>query len=216
MSEKLGGTRDIGGGITMLSFGFVCSYVYNGDSRPICIDTGLKPQRMAQELHNCGLDAKDIEYVFLTHSDRDHAGGVSAFSDVKVFMSFAEDEMIDHKKPRFFGLIHNKRPACPVNYAADNDEITIGNTRVRCISTPGHTLGSMSFLVDGKYLFVGDALNLKDGEAVMDRSFLQMDRKLQEESIRKLAALDNIEMMMTAHTGFTEDFKKAMNRWRQS
>lgn len=216
MTDKKLGTRDIGSNITVLSYGFVCSYLYKGHSNPICVDAGLNVKKVKQEFEKSGLNTGDVEAVFLTHSDRDHAGGISAFPDAKVFMSFEEDQMIYRKKARFFGLTHNKRPGCTVNYTVDNDEITIGDTKIKCISTPGHTLGSMSFLVDEKYLFVGDALNLKDGEAVMDRRVLQMDRKLQEESIRKLAGLDGIELMLTAHTGFTDDFNKAMNRWKQS
>lgn len=214
MSARKEHTRAIGNGITVLSFGFVCAYIYKGDSKTICIDAGLDANRMRRELADCSLGTRDIDAVFLTHSDRDHAGGLPAFPDTKVFMSVDEAEMIQQKKARFFGLIHNKMPGRKLDYVADGDEIEVGGIRVKCISTPGHTLGSMSFLIDGKYLFVGDALNLKEGGAVMDRRLLQMDRRLQEKSIRTLAKLGDIEMMFTAHTGFTDDFGKAMGKWK--
>lgn len=42
----------------------------------------------------------------------------------------------------------------------DNDEITIGNIsiNIHALYSPGHTIGSTSFVVDGKYLLTGDIL----------------------------------------------------------
>ncbi len=75
---------------------------------------------------------------------------------------------------------------------------------------------SMYIYKSGKKAICIDAgLNEKKGP-VMDRRFLQMDRKLQRESIKKLARLNNIDMLLTAHTGFTYDFDKAIAEWRQS
>jgi glyoxylase-like metal-dependent hydrolase (beta-lactamase superfamily II) len=209
-------SESVNNNITKISFGFVSMYVYKGSSATICIDTGLNVKGIQEEFRICGLNARDISAVFLTHSDRDHAGGVEAFTKAEVFMSFEEEEMIDRGDARFFNLIHNKKPRCMLSFLRDNDKIAEEDIAIKCISTPGHTLGSMSFLVDEKYLFVGDALNLKNGKAVMDRGFLQMDKKLQEESIRKLAKLNNIKMLLTAHTGFTDDFEKTMSEWRQA
>ena len=42
----------------------------------------------------------------------------------------------------------------------DNDEMTIGNIsiNIHALYSPGHTIGSTSFVVDGKYLLTGDIL----------------------------------------------------------
>lgn len=215
MAEKRGPGESINNNITRVNCDFVSMYVYRRGSSAMCIDAGLNQKKVKEGFADCGLKPGDIDAVFLTHADRDHTGGIKVFTGAKVFMSFEEGEMIHRGTARFFRSIHNREPECTLNYLRDNDEIAIGDLHVKCLSTPGHTLGSMSFLVDEKYLFVGDILNLKKGKAVMDRGFLQMDKALQKESIKRLSRLNNIEILLTAHTGFTHDFGKPMNGWRQ-
>lgn len=202
------------GNITRLNLGFVSFYAYKGESASVCIDTGLSPKKAREEFDKHGLRTDEIDAVFLTHSDRDHTGGVEAFPKATVYMSFDEGEMLYRPQARFFGIIHNKKPKCKLNFLGDGEEITVGDVTVKCISTPGHTMGSVSYLVNGRHLFVGDALNLKDGRAVTDRGFLQMNRRMQADSIRKLAQLNNIDTLLTAHTGFTNEFDIAMSGWK--
>jgi glyoxylase-like metal-dependent hydrolase (beta-lactamase superfamily II) len=40
----------------------------------------------------------------------------------------------------------------------DGDSISFGNKQLRVVHTPGHTSGSMSFVIDDKYIFSGDIL----------------------------------------------------------
>lgn len=40
-----------------------------------------------------------------------------------------------------------------------------------------------------------------------------MDTTTQKESIKKLAKLKDIEMMFTAHSGYTDNFTDAMKPW---
>ena len=79
---------------------------------------------------------------------------------------------------------------------------------------PGHTAGSISYLVNGVILFVGDTFKLVDGKVRSLRSYINMDTRDQEESIRKLAALENIQMALTAHWGYTREFDQAIGEWR--
>ncbi len=41
---------------------------------------------------------------------------------------------------------------------ADGQSIPVGDSRIAVIHSPGHTPGSTSFLLDGKYLFTGDTI----------------------------------------------------------
>lgn len=45
-----------------------------------------------------------------------------------------------------------------VNFLDDGDEILFGKSKLRAIHTPGHTPGSLSYVVDEKYVFTGDIL----------------------------------------------------------
>ena len=76
----------------------------------------------------------------------------------------------------------------------------------------------MSYLINDSILVVGDALTLKRGKVrpisrLQLRSLLSMDPTAQTESIKKLATLANISVMVTGHSGFTTDFKYAMDKW---
>ena len=42
-------------------------------------------------------------------------------------------------------------------FVKDGDEFTIGNTKIKALTTPGHTEGGMCYLVEDK-LFSGDTL----------------------------------------------------------
>ncbi len=214
MSEKKQLVEKVTDNITRLNLGFVSMYVYQDDSNVICIDTGINPKKVQAAFAELKIDVRDVGAVFLTHSDRDHIGGISAPPKAKVFISLEEEQMINGKTVRFFKFVHNKKPQCGLTYLKDDETVNIGKTTLKAVSTPGHTLGSMSFILNGKYLFVGDALNLKEGKVVMDRAFLQMSKSLQEKSIRKLAKLEGISTIFTAHSGYTNDFDRAMDGWK--
>ncbi|MCG6145959.1 MBL fold metallo-hydrolase [Leptospira bandrabouensis] len=47
---------------------------------------------------------------------------------------------------------------CASKFLKDGDVFTVGNLKFQVIHTPGHTPCSISLLLNGKYLFTGDAL----------------------------------------------------------
>jgi len=76
----------------------------------------------------------------------------------------------------------------------------------------------MSYLVNDSILFVGDTLWPKEGKVhpflKHPRDPVNMDIDKETESVKKLAQLKNISLMVTAHTGFTTDFESAMSSWQ--
>jgi glyoxylase-like metal-dependent hydrolase (beta-lactamase superfamily II) len=97
---------------------------------------------------------------------------------------------------------------------SDNDSLWINNLKVKCISLPGHTLGSMGFIIDGKYLFSGDAFRIKNGKIATPKllKFLIMDLNEMKESIEKVSKLKGIKYIFTSHSGFTADFAFAVSK----
>lgn len=215
MPDKIQPTKEISQGLFLLNLGFVSSYLVRAGDFLIAMDAGMKPGKIISEMKKLGLDPAKVQYVFFTHSDRDHVGGAAAFNHAKAFISEEEVAMMNHSTPRFLGRGYNNPLPFPYETLKDDQELKFGDTLIKCISTPGHTTGSMSFLINGAILIVGDELNLKNGEAVLDRSILGIDNYKRLESIHKLAKLSFVKVICPAHSGYSEDFEQAIKNWRE-
>jgi hydroxyacylglutathione hydrolase len=97
---------------------------------------------------------------------------------------------------------------------SDSQIVYISNMRIQGISTPGHTPGSMCYLIEKKYLFVGDALSLKSGKADKFNEFFNMDTETQLKSIKKLSGLSGVDHIFTSHYGFSSDFSNVFKEWK--
>ena len=214
MADKVPRSAQIAPGLSIIGFGFVAMYVLDAGECLMAFDTGMRPAALVSEFARLGLDPARVGHVLLTHTDADHTGGLSALPGARVSLSKDEVPMVSRATARFFGFIYNRPIARPCETLSDSRELSIGNARIRCLSTPGHTAGSMSFLVNGEILIVGDILNLDKGKAVMDRAAINMDSVKRRASILKLARLDGISLLCTMHSGYSADFAAAMQDWR--
>ena len=194
--------------------GTVNFFIYKDGQQLLCIDTGFGRQIILRELSRLGLDPRSVTHLFLTHSDFDHAGGLDLFANAQVYLSDAEQPLVSGRQARMLGLFYNARLRRPSHLLNDDDLILAGATRVRAIATPGHTPGSLSYLLNENLLFIGDAFKLTEGRVYPKRAYITMDMQQQENSIRKLAALENIRLACTAHNGCTTEFESAMQSWR--
>lgn len=93
-----------------------------------------------------GFDPKDIRYILITHAHHDHSDATEALKALcgaTVCLSRADKPLLD-------GEIYHYplRPFTPDLFLEDGDEIVLGNTRIKCLLTPGHTDGTMSFFFD--------------------------------------------------------------------
>jgi glyoxylase-like metal-dependent hydrolase (beta-lactamase superfamily II) len=131
-----------------------------------------------------------------------------------MYLPAAEEQMITGQTARLWGFIYNARIRRPYQLLNNLDEIDAGSIKVKAISTPGHTPGSMSYLVNQSILFSGDTFKLVDNRVCLLRRYINMDMVQQEKSIRKLAKLDDIQLACTAHWGCTNKFSEAMNSWK--
>lgn len=103
----------------------------------------------------------DLEYILLTHGHFDHIGGVADVKekyDCKVAVSKEDEPMLTssrHSLAAFCGAFHKNAQSDLT--LADGDVITLGDTEIKVLSTPGHTKGGLCFVVDD-CLFSGDTL----------------------------------------------------------
>ena len=100
--------------------------------------------------------------VLLTHGHFDHILWVEKFKEVFGIDAYVSEDDIPQVKATpdmiqmFTGL---KVPQITGidKFVKDGDEFTIGNTKIKALTTPGHTEGGMCYLVEDK-LFSGDTL----------------------------------------------------------
>jgi glyoxylase-like metal-dependent hydrolase (beta-lactamase superfamily II) len=198
-------------GFYALNHGFVASYVLDAGESLVAFDTGLSPGILKKAMTKLGLGNKRVAAVFYTHADPDHVGGAAFFAGAKAYISKDELAIIDGEVPRHFGFLRGKGLPFPFDTLEDGQTLRVGTATIRCIATPGHTPGSMSFLVNDSILVVGDELNMKNGVAVLDRNFISMDNAERKRSFEKIKTLDNVTLLCPAHSGCATDFSKAFS-----
>jgi len=84
-----------------------------------------------------------ITHIIDTHQHADHVSAAQQLSEL------SEAPMYESKLEKW------DRQA---NFLEDDQVISFGTSKLRVIHTPGHTPGSLSYVVDEKYVFTGDIL----------------------------------------------------------
>ena len=122
-------------------------YILNDNGALALVDCGIFTRRVREAIAEQG---GDLRYILLTHSHFDHVQGVAsakaAYPQAQVCIG--EGDIPSLKKP------------FPVDLALkDGDLISLGNSTLRVISTPGHTRGGVCYLAGTeRLLFTGDTL----------------------------------------------------------
>jgi glyoxylase-like metal-dependent hydrolase (beta-lactamase superfamily II) len=206
-------TGEIAPGIYCIKDNFVNMYLIKVADKYIAIDAGIDSKVVTGEMAKLHVNEQDVVAVLLTHTDNDHVGALKLFNSAKIYISDEEEQMINGKTKRTI-IGGNSLPYGHENLT-DGQVLDINGVSVKGILTPGHTPGSMCYLVDGKYLFIGDTLSIKGGKVALFNEFFNMSTELEKGSIKKLAALtDDIKYVLTAHYGIGSDFKNMFEDWK--
>jgi glyoxylase-like metal-dependent hydrolase (beta-lactamase superfamily II) len=202
-------TKEVVNNIFSIKDTFVNLYLIKDSTQYIAIDAGNDLNAVSGELKKLNIDPEKIIALFLTHTDGDHVAAIKLFKNAKVYLSRPEEQLLNGKKWRFL-FFGNKIDTKVYSLIDDQQIITIGNTKIKGILTPGHTPGSMCFLVNDKYLFTGDALSLKNGKIDRFNELFNVDSKMGFESMAKITGIQGVEYIFTAHHGYTDDYKSAV------
>lgn len=166
-------------------------------------------------LQKLGIDPGEITHVFLTHTDYDHVGGIDLFENAEVYISEAEEQMIDGTTSRFLGLRHNTLDR-DYNLLIHGEKIEVGGISVKGFIIPGHTPGSMSYLINGCELFTGDTVALWRNKI---RPFWRLQNmnheRLTEMVDTMFVELEGIAGIYTGHTGCSREIDK-LGGWKRA
>jgi len=124
------------------------------------VDPGGESKKLIQAINNGG---NKLKYVLVTHGHYDHIGYVKQLADMfgakivcgKNAEKFFLDNMLNHSL--FHVDIENIKPFKADITLNDNDVFMLGDTKIKFISTPGHTDGCGCYMFDD-VIITGDTL----------------------------------------------------------
>jgi len=163
------------------------SYLIGSNSKKECFI--VDPSQYVEEYTELAKELGfTIKGVIETHVHADHLSGAKLLADkikTKYYISGkdlkAETNFVDLK---------------------NDDEILIGENKIKVIETPGHTNGSVCFLVNDKALLTGDTLFL-DGvgrpDLGRDKEEIENDAKILYSTLNKLKAMDGNLVILPTH-----------------
>lgn len=154
----------------------------------------------------------DLQYILLTHGHFDHIGGVRDIKKeygCKVVISSVDAPMLSSGKASlaaFCGAEQNDTE--PDITVQDGDDIELGTLKIKVLSTPGHTSGSVCYVV-GDALFSGDTLFYCSCGRT-DFPTGSSDDMIK--SLKKLVSLDGNYKVYTGHNQLSNlDFERKNN-----
>ena len=177
-------------------------YLVKTDDGYIMIDAGLSPKALQASLEKAMIEPNEIKWIFITHSDGDHIGGLTLFPNAEIYMSKDELPLINGTAKRnIFGgtSLPSGIDIGKINLLVDGQELILNGVRIKCIKAPGHTIGSMVYFIDGKYLFTGDVIKIKNGK--ISSHPYSMDTELNKKTIEQLIKNINWSIILTSHYG---------------
>lgn len=130
------------------------TYVVHGDGRGFIVDCPYPSRALDKFIEDNKIK---IEFIVLTHTHFDHVSGLRYYKDkfdVDVYASEDAKEVADD--PNYNLGYHLDNLEVPIDYYLKDGEV-FSKYNIRAIKTPGHTIDSMSFVLENS-IFSGDTL----------------------------------------------------------
>lgn len=161
MRKPLQITREVaqvgGGEFTAPEDAAIYVVVFGGRAALIDSGTGRGTRRLLENLEAVGVGAGDVDLLLLTHCHFDHTGGASATRrhfGCKVALhqdeaAYLEQGELSVTAATWYGA---RLEPCPVDIrlAPELREIPLGDRAVRILPIPGHSPGSVAYVVESE------------------------------------------------------------------
>ena len=122
----------------------------------ILIDTGYPDTLylVVQSIWELGFRPENIRYILHSHGHFDHCGATAPLQKLtgaKTLIGAGDEDYVNGKLDLTWAKELGYRYEYPFEadiVLHDGDHVRLGNTDILCISTPGHTPGTLSFFFD--------------------------------------------------------------------
>ena len=175
------------------------------------IDTGLpwSAGSIFRYIRSIGRRPAELRRVLMTHSHPDHVGGAPSIlrrSKAEVVAHQLDSRRHgDVRTLSYLGIFSSLQVAIPflkripLNHAVMENEVIPVAGGIRVLHTPGHTAGSVCYLMEREgLLFSGDTIFSEFGRVSRSMPFPGTDVMSYRESLERLAALD-FEILCGGH-----------------
>ncbi|MBQ5746873.1 MAG: MBL fold metallo-hydrolase [Clostridia bacterium] len=197
----------------------VCTHLIDTGDGLIIIDPGYFEALhvIINNIWELGFNPRDIKYIVVTHAHFDHMDSVAdlvAMTGAKTFIG--KDDL-----PLLTGEIYHYplKTFKPDVLLSDGDVIELGNTSIKCVATPGHTNGTMSFffdVTDGEKVyragtFGGAGVNTLKKDFILENNLTFDHRQKMLDSIKRIKS-EKVELFIGnhLHNNNTEEKLNAM------
>ena len=197
---------NIFGNLYFIGIRAVCTHLIDTGDGLIIIDPGYSESLhiIVNNIWELGFRPMDIKYIVVSHAHFDHMDSVSdlaAMTGAKTFIGKADLPLLTGE------IFHYPINAFqPDVLLEDGDVISLGNTEITCVATPGHTDGTMSFffdVTDGTKtyragMFGGAGTNTLTQEFLTEHNLPVENRRKFMDSIHKLKE-EKVELFLGNH-----------------
>lgn len=171
-----------------------CYIIETGAQGAVVIDPGDSAQRIKAFLDKKNLTVK---LILLTHGHFDHIGAAAAL-DAPVYIHESDAPMLTSDILNLLCDFSDEGEIAPIRMdkaLKDGDVIVVDDLTFTVMHTPGHTMGSVVYLLND-YMFSGDTLFCGNCGRT---DFVGSDPELMKLSLLRLAALDADYTVLSGH-----------------
>ena len=200
-----------GGSLTAMEDAAV--YLINIKGHAALVDAGCgnARERLFENIHACGVEPEQIEYLLITHCHYDHTGGAQAIKDTtrcKVVAHELDALYLEEGNDLVTGAKWYGASLLPLKIdmklTGNREKIDLGEKKIDVIHTPGHSPGSVVYLTESEGFKV---LFAQDVHGPLDETLLS-DREAYVQSLNLLLSL-GADILCEGHFGIFKGHEEA-------